>query len=191
VQAFKRANVDIVLTALTALAYPAFVSEANQEDYHPLYTASWFGAITANLVNKQEVKNGSAFEGAIGVAPGDASNFEKTVKPTKFSEQCAAIYQKYGKVKLDVTKAPDAYSAMTQGCAQAKVLERGLTGAGKNLTPQSWSKAMQNLGTLQMNLGTGSYEPGKFSAQNSFVLVKWSNECVCWQPVGGPPVVIK
>ena len=191
VQAFKRANVDIVLTALTALAYPAFVSEANQEDYHPLYTASWFGAITANLVNKQEVKNGSAFEGAIGVAPGDASNFEKTVKPTKFSEQCAAIYQKYGKVKLDVAKAPDAYSAMTQGCAQAKVLERGLKGAGKNLTPQSWSKAMQNLGTLQMNLGTGSYEPGKFSAQNSFVLVKWSNQCVCWQPVGGPPVVIK
>lgn len=191
VQALKRAGVDVVLSAMTALAYPAFVAEANQQDFHPLYTASGQGGVTTNLVAKLQVPNGNAFEGAIGVSPGDAALFKSPMEPTPFTEKCAAIYQKYGKVRLKPTKANDAYSAMGQACAQAKVLERGLKAAGKNLTPQSWSKAMQGLGPVQMTFGTGSYAPGKFSAQDSYIVVKWSNECVCWQPVGGKPVVIK
>jgi ABC-type branched-subunit amino acid transport system substrate-binding protein len=184
VQSFKRKGVDLVLSTLGPLAYPAFVAEANQQDHHPLYTASGLGAMTTDVVAKQQAKNGDAFDGAIGTLGAGQAAMISDAKPPAFNEKCAKIYAAHGGPRLTKAKTRDQYGGLGVVCSMVRVLERGLRGAGKNPTPQSFSKAVQDLGEVDLNGGAiGSFRPGKFYANDSVALVKWSKACVCWQVV--------
>jgi hypothetical protein len=67
-----------------------------------------------------------------------------------------------------------------------RIVQRGLEGAGKNPTQQSFSKAVQQLQTVDLNNSQGSFGPTKLDAQDQYLLVKWSKDCVCWQGISKP-----
>jgi ABC-type branched-subunit amino acid transport system substrate-binding protein len=186
VQAFKRAGVDVVLSTLGPLSYPAFVAEADRQDLHPLYTATGIGGMTSDVVAKQQAKNGDAFDGAIGVAGASAGAYSESQKAPAFNEQCAKTYAAQGGPRLTLAKNPTEYGGLGVLCSMVTILERGLEGAGKNPTQQSFSKAVQQLKTVDLNLSEGSFGPKKLDAQDQYLLVKWSKDCTCWQGISAP-----
>jgi ABC-type branched-subunit amino acid transport system substrate-binding protein len=185
VQAFKRAGVDVVLTTLGPLSYPAFVAEADRQDFHPLYTATGMGGMTSDVVAKQQAKNGDSFDGAIGVAGASAGAYSSTTPPA-FNEDCAKVYAKHGGPRYTLAKDPSEYGGLGVVCSMVRIVQRGLEGAGKNPTQQSFSKAVQQLHTVDLNNSQGSFGPKKLDAQDQYLLVKWSKDCVCWQGISKP-----
>jgi ABC-type branched-subunit amino acid transport system substrate-binding protein len=185
VQAFKRAGVDLVLTTLGPLSYPAFVAEADRQDLHPRYTATGIGGMTSDVVAKQQAKNGDSFDGSIGVAGASAGAYSST-KPPAFNEECAKIYADHGGPRYTLAKNPSEYGGLGVVCSMVRIVQRGLEGAGKNPTQQSFSKAVQQLKTVDLNNSQGSFGPKKLDAQDQYLLVKWSKDCACWQGISKP-----
>jgi ABC-type branched-subunit amino acid transport system substrate-binding protein len=184
VQSFKRSGVDLVLSTLGALSYPAFVAEANQQEFHPQYTATPISGMTTNVVAKQQEKNGTAFDGALGAITGQGELLTDSGSPPAFNEECAKIYTAHGGPRLTKSKAPDQYGGLGTVCAIVRVLEHGLEGAGKNPTPESFSKAVRKLRRVSLNGGdVGSFGPNKFTAVDNWSLAEWHKDCVCWLPV--------
>jgi ABC-type branched-subunit amino acid transport system substrate-binding protein len=185
VQAFKRAGVDVVLTTLGPLSYPAFVAEADREGLHPLYTATGMGGMTSDVVAKQQAKNGDAFDGAIGVAGASAGAYS-SAKPPAFNEECAKIYAEHGGPRYTLAKNPSEYGGLGVVCSMVRIVQRGLEGAGRNPTQQSFSRAVQHLDPVELNNSEGSFGPTKLDAQDQYLLVRWSKDCVCWQAISKP-----
>jgi ABC-type branched-subunit amino acid transport system substrate-binding protein len=63
--------------------------------------------------------------------------------------------------------------AMATACTALQMFVAAAKAAGPNLTPQTWQKALESLGTMQLPFAPiASFAPGKPDGQNSFELEK-------------------
>ncbi len=174
VSRFKSEGVDAVFATGNFYVNGGFMTEAEQQDYHPTYVMSDLSEGTDDLIlgfapaEQLETAIGSSWKG-------------KPPEPVP-TDQDQACLDDYAPDATSVTQQVGA----TQTCELLELVRQGLEGAGDTLTRGSFIEAMEGLTDFTTSGGgRGSFGPDDHSMPDQVRLVRFDLEgCACWTAEG-------
>jgi len=195
------AKVDFLYPNLNVVSLPGFVKEMVAQGAKPgtiQFVNSNFNSQAGDLVSGKVSELGGAeagalYNGAIFFDPAPTGNYRLTDDPTPFNKMCNDTYQKYstlpanagntfataGKVfkfKDDFEVSP--YGMVSSVCSIMRAALRAVYRAGVNPTRDDITKAMQNLGPIDINyMQPATFAPGKSGAPDGVYQLKYNYPC--------------
>ncbi|HUP74249.1 MAG TPA: hypothetical protein VM282_14500 [Acidimicrobiales bacterium] len=195
------ANVDFLYPNLNIVSLPGFVKEMVTQGVKPgqvQFINSNFNSQAGDLVSGKVSELGGAeagalYNGAIFFDPAPTGNYRLTDDPTPFMKMCNETYQQYStlpdnagtkfetagktfKFKDDFEVSP--YGMVGSVCAIFRATLRAIYRAGVNPTTEDITKAMQNLGPIDLTyMSPGSFKPGKAGAPDGVFQLKYNYPC--------------
>jgi hypothetical protein len=178
VNAMRAAHVNELITMDAGPDVSQFANRAVQIGYHPQYVLSDVGdASTFGFLYPPAMKGAVAFT-AYREGPSSTA-----VVQTAAEKSCLSHYEALGGKPL--TPNSVLYDELMRSCDLMSVFVKAATAAGRHLTVQSFTSAMQHLGRLQLaSVGPASLTPGKFDAADDLQEDRFSGSCTCFAPVG-------
>jgi Periplasmic binding protein len=178
VDAFRQAKVDLVLTGAAGPDVSQFANRAEEVDFKPKYilndmgAASVFGALYPPSMN-----------GAVAYTALREDETKAGIAPPASAATCAANFVKLGGKPL--IPGSVKYADMLRLCGDGMVFVDAAKAAGKDLTVQSFTRAMQGLGKLDLPaFGPVSFGPGKVEGADALQKVTFVHSCPCFVPSG-------
>jgi hypothetical protein len=213
------AKVDFIYPNLNIVSLPGFIKELAAQGAKPgsiQFVNSNFNSQAGDLVSGKVSElggpdAGALYNGAIFFDPAPTGNYRLTDDPTPFTKMCNDTYQKYStlppnagntfatagktfKFKDDFEVSP--YGMVGSVCAVMRATLRAIYRAGVNPTREEITKAMQNLGPIDINyMQPASFAPGKSGAPDAAYQLKFNYPCpggtinksnACVTQVAGP-----
>jgi ABC-type branched-subunit amino acid transport system substrate-binding protein len=180
IQKMKSAGVDQVMLASDFANALRFIAIAESQHYFPQYLTSDLGSLSSNglLANA-----GDSFDGAIGFSDSNASELQNE---TPQQQECRENYNATTTTK-DIPAG--VQSPLGVVCSVVDVFAHAATDAGTDLSPRSFIKALQALGTVSDDVSAvlpGAFAPGKSDYSDQLQQVVWSSAAKQYQPVGDP-----
>jgi len=216
------AKVDFLYPNLNVVSLPGFIKEMVAQGVKPgqvQFINSNFNSQAGDLVSGKVSELGGAeagalYNGAIFFDPAPTGNYRlpsPAGDPTPFMQMCNETYQKYStlpanagakfesagktfKYKDDFEVSP--YGMVGSVCAIFRTTLRAIYRAGVNPTRDDITKAMQNLGPIDITyMSPASFAPGKAGAPDGLYQLKFNYPCpggtinksnACITQVAGP-----
>ena len=195
------AKVDFVYPNLNVVSLPGFIKEMVAQGVKPgtvQFVNSNFNSQAGDLVSGKVSElggpdAGALYNGAIFFDPAPTGNYRLTDDPTPFMKMCNDTYQKYStlpanagtsfatagktfKFKDDFEVSP--YGMVGSVCAVFRATLRAIYHAGPNPTRDDITKAMQNLGPIDINyMQPASFKPGKSGGPDASYQLKFNYPC--------------
>jgi hypothetical protein len=195
------AKVNFLYPNLNVVSLPGFIKEMTTQGFKPgsvQFVNSNFNSQAGDLVSGKVSEFGGAdsgalYNGAIFFDPAPTGNYRLTDDPTPFNKMCNETYQKYstlpanagntfataGKVfkfKDDFEVSP--YGMVSSVCSIFRATLRAIYRAGVNPTREDITKAMQNLGPIDINyMQPATWSPGKSGAPDGVYQLKYNYPC--------------
>jgi hypothetical protein len=175
---FRQAGVNLVLTGAAGPDVSQFANQAQEIDYKPQYVlndmgaASVFGALYP-----------VSMDGAVAYTALRENETRAGIAPLPTARRCEANFERLGGKPL----APGSvkYEDMLRFCGDGMVFVQAAKAAGRKLTVQTFTKAMQGLGALDLPaFGPVSFGPGKVEGANALQRVVFRHACPCFVPSG-------
>ena len=213
------AKVDFLYPNLNVVSLPGFIREMTTQGFKPgsvQFINSNFNSQAGDLVSGKVSElggpdAGALYNGAIFFDPAPTGNYRLTDDPTPFMKMCNDTYQKVSTLPANAgTKFSEAgkvfkfkddfevspYGMVGSVCSVFRATLRAIYRAGPNPTVDSITKAMQNLGPIDITyMSPASFAPGKAGAPDSLFQLKWNYPCpggtinksnACITQVAGP-----
>jgi hypothetical protein len=215
-------KVDFLYPNLNVVSLPGFMKELAAQGAKPgtiQFVNSNFNSQAGDLVSGKVSElggkdAGDLYNGAIFFDPAPTGNYRLTDDPTPYMKMCNDLYRanstlpdvagtkfaeagKNFKFKDDNEVSP--YGMVGSVCSVLRIALRGLYRAGANPTRDDITRAIQNLGAVDLNyMQPGSFAPGKSGAPDGLYQLKFNYPCVtpttaksnaCVTQVAGPTVL--
>ncbi|MEO5841589.1 MAG: hypothetical protein ABIQ73_29470 [Acidimicrobiales bacterium] len=195
------AKVDFLYPNLNVVSLPGFIKEMVAQGVKPgqvQFINSNFNSQAGDLVSGKVSELGGAeagalYNGAIFFDPAPTGNYRLTDDPTPFMKMCNETYQKYSTLPANagakfesagkVFKFKDDFEVSPYGmvgsvCAILRTTLRAIYRAGVNPTRDDITKAMQNLGPIDITyMSPASFAPGKAGAPDGLFQLKFNYPC--------------
>lgn len=177
VSRFKSEGVDAVFAMGSLFYNGAFMTEADVQDYHPVYVMSDLSEGTDDLI--LQFAPASQLDSAIGAS---WKGHMPDPVPTEAGKECLA---KYAPADL-----PDDAVSQRVGTAQVcellDLVRQGLEAAGSSLTHESFIAGMEQItGVTASGGGLGGFGPGDHTFPDQVKLARFDLEgCSCWTVEG-------
>ena len=179
VQQMRTKGVDVV-TFLTSVLYASqFVQEADSQRYYPRYYTSDWGS-GATDVYHQSMPLSYAGARVITVTRVGEQRAGRPEPP--YDRECRAIYEQTTGRTME--RGQNQYGLYVRQCTLLRLFEAAATRAGPDLTPESFTAALQQLGEFPLGFTPGgSFRPGKGDAADFVQTLEWQSGCRCLVPV--------
>ena len=180
VQRFRSAGVDV---ALLFTSKAGFMQQAEAQGYQPSYLESDYISGTTNTATSTYPP--SHFDGAWGMTALRYGEWKAGIPAPAEAEACARTYERHGGAAVDPDAREAEWIALNKACDVARLLIRGLQGAGRALDTSSLVTALQGLRDVPMGIAPPvSFEPGRQHGVTHHRSVRWSADCSCWKASG-------
>lgn len=146
VERFRRAGVDYVFDALTAVASPTFIQAADAAGYHPEFTFA--NTLIVDTVANFHKNVASVIDGMLGVGSYSPPNPGQPVEEDTFTTECNEIFAE----SVNVDRHPpgsDAAGMTNAGCVMIEILKRGAE-AVDELGQDSLVAGIEGIGELRL-----------------------------------------
>jgi hypothetical protein len=178
---FRQKDVDLVLTAAAGPDISQFANRAQEVHYRPAYVLNDMGA--ASIF-------GNLYPPAMNGAKVVSSTIEDAAKagtaPTATEQLCETNFASLGGKPLAAGSV--RWTALMQHCGLGLLFVRAAKAAGRTLTVQSFTAAMQGLGKVDLpGFGPVSFGPGKVEGADAVRTSTFSYACPCFVPDGAFP----
>jgi hypothetical protein len=175
----RRAGVDYIVWVSNALVYAQWTQAAANQGYNPPYAMTDINSAS----NDFTVQNVPASTKAVAVtAIRDGEQHANLPEPPKV-QACRERIEKAKGITLKRGLAD--YQIAIQACGFIELFTAAAKKAGTNLTPQTFSQAMQGLGAWDFPyFAPGAYGSGKFDRADLARTKVFQSGCKCWVPQG-------
>ena len=213
------AKVDFLYPNLNVVSLPGFIREMTTQGFKPgsvQFINSNFNSQAGDLVSGKVSElggpdAGALYNGAIFFDPAPTGNYRLTDDPTPFMKMCNETYQKVSTLPANAgTKFSEAgkvfrfkddfevspYGMVGSVCSVFRATLRAIYRAGVNPTREEITKAMQNLGPIDITyMSPATFAPGKSGAPDTVYQLKFNYPCpggtinksnACVTQTGGP-----
>ncbi|MFN2591839.1 MAG: hypothetical protein ABR532_03285, partial [Candidatus Dormibacteria bacterium] len=192
VSRMKLAGVNAVFLMTDLCAGPAFINEANNQQFFPQYhTSDFFGA--AEDFWAGQVTRRQGLNGALGMTSWRTGGPLVGQPERAVEAACRDRYRQQTAIGLSPDDTPDAqgnrtYEFAEEICGLMNDFAAGANINGGNLTRDRLSQAYRSLGTHQFpNNADITYSANKFDGGDSQRAVKWDEGCDsnngCYKPM--------
>lgn len=176
VQRFAAERVDAVVLMTSA---NGFTQAAGTQRFKPQYVQADFGlpTVTDTSTVAYDQEN---FDGAVAMTQQRVGEWRlgPVSKPT---QDCQDNYFKYKNERIEGSRNESTWGALLYACDVMNLAFRGLQGAGRDLTPISFVRALETARTEGARYGNLEFSPTKHHGGTSFRTVKWTIDCRCWR----------
>lgn len=175
-----RANdVDVILNMSNAVVFAQFVQQAEGQAYSlPYFNSDWNGANGDFYYSNMP----ASYDGNLNFTIARENEGRAGLPEPAIDAECRRLAE--AAVGRSLPQDDPEDTGFSRFCNFFTVLHKGLTGAGAELTPRSFSRALQNVGEFQApNMSTGRLEPGRFDWGASLRTMQWNAGCRCVLPV--------
>lgn len=175
----RRAGVDYIVWVSNALVFAQWTQAAANQGYNPPYAMTDINSAS----NDFTVQNVPASTNAVAVtALRDGEQHANLPEPPKVQ----ACRERLEKAKgISLKRGAADYQIAIQACGFIELFTTAARKAGANLTPQSFSQAMQGIGAWDFPyFAPGAYAPGKFDLADLARTKVFQGGCKCWVPQG-------
>ena len=180
VNQMRSKGVDLIFLNTNVVFDTQFVQQADSQGYRPLYALS---DAEDNISDFFLSNMPSSFQ-AVGITANRTGEQRVGTPEPALDAECRGVVEKATGKQL--ARGTAGYEVAMSGCNQIRLLVRGATAAGIELTRTRFSAGMQSLGAFpQAYAGGGSFGSGKFDAADYIRTVRSDMECKCWKPADG------
>jgi hypothetical protein len=167
---FKSEGIDAVFVLFT---YPPGTN-FDAVDYHPDFYSPQSALVSTGAFTNPYAK----FPSVLSLGPSADPDYGYNSPEMK---RCRQIWTKATgqeiQSPIDEQKAgkSTSFNAMSDACTVLRIFVDAAKAAGPNLTPETWQKGLNSLGTIQIATGYPvSFGPNKPDGQDSFQLLKFN-----------------
>lgn len=177
VQQMKAKGVDFVILTQASTLWD---DEAERQNFRPDYSTSDFSQKTRD---SSVEGHGEHFDGTIGISSMLWSDRGGNVPETAATRRCLDRAAANGSGPYE--RGETLYDVQVGACNVLDVFALGAKATGVELTRPRISKAIQNLGVLELaNMNGAAFRPGKFDLPETVRPTRWSVSCKCYSPIG-------
>ncbi|GAC1311877.1 MAG: hypothetical protein NVSMB12_00890 [Acidimicrobiales bacterium] len=180
VQAFRAAGVNYVLLMTNSLYASQFVQDAEPVGF-PAYAESDFDYEMAGDSFLSQMPS-DYFRHAVSVTSSRVGEYRVSLPEPAADHDCATVYGG----GIATARADANYLNALAACDLVRLFTTGFTRAGVNPTRQTFAKAIQALGRVDLaGVGPSSFGPSKTDAPDAVRIDQAFADCKCWKPQTG------
>lgn len=175
----RRAQVDYLIWVSNALVFTQWAQSADGQGYRPGYAMTDINSAS----NDFTVQNVPATTSAVAItAIRDGEHHAQMPEAAK-DRVCRERYEQAKKARLE--RGGAQYQTAIRACGWVELFALAARAAGADLTPQSFSQAMQRVGRFDFPyFAPGAFAPGKFDLADQVRTKVFKSDCRCWMPTG-------